>query len=86
MEFSSAFGAYFVEFGDENDKIYGFQLLGKYMPILVWVDSIKLANNDEATEVKQVRSSDIVFDEDRLFYLNKDYQLYSVMNDGADKN
>jgi|LSQX01.1.fsa_nt_gb hypothetical protein len=85
MDFSSAHGDYFAMFEDENEKTYGFQLLGKYLPINVWSDPFKSAINDEASEVKQVSSSDIVFAGDRLFYLNKDSQLYSVNNDGTDK-
>lgn len=85
IDFSSAHGDYFAMFEDENEKIYGFQLLGKYLPINVWSDPFKSEINDEASEVKQVSSSNIVFAGDGLFYLNKDSQLYSVNNDGTDK-
>lgn len=41
MDFSPAHGDYFAVFDDGNGKIYGFQLLGKYLPIIVWSDPFK---------------------------------------------
>lgn len=41
MDFSSAHGDYFAMFEDENGKTYGFQLLGKYLPINIWSDPLK---------------------------------------------
>lgn len=38
MEFSPAHGDYFVMFQDESGKTYGFQMLGRYFPIVVWND------------------------------------------------
>lgn len=33
IEWDSTFGAYFVNFKDENNKLYGFTMNGKYFPI-----------------------------------------------------
>ena len=84
MDFSSAHGDYFAMFEDENGSTYAFQMLGKYLPINVWSDPLKSATND-VIEVKQVSSDNIVFDSDRIYYLNKDSKLYSVKDDGTDK-
>lgn len=50
MDFSSAHGDYFAMFEDENGKTYGFQLLGKYLPINIWSDPLKseMASQDIA--------------------------------------
>ena len=41
MDFSSAYGSYFARFEDEEGNTYNFEMMSKYLPIIVWRDPLQ---------------------------------------------
>ena len=44
MDFSSAHGSYFARFEDGEGNTYNFEIVNKYLPVIVWWDPLRLKN------------------------------------------
>lgn len=41
MDFSFAHGSYFARFEDEKGNTYNFEMIYKYLPIIIWKDPLQ---------------------------------------------
>ena len=44
MDFSPAHGSYFARFEDGEGNTYNFEIIYKYLPVIVWWDPLRLKN------------------------------------------